>query len=324
MLGGVGTQERDCNAMDVERSTATLVSIPWRGHSIDALLHRPESGAEPCSGGLGVLRLHGLLGNLLDETEHFLPQRLASAGYASLTINTLLANLGLFFGFGIFSNTLDQIRAACEFLAGEGFRRIVIAGHGLGGCLAIRYAADPEAHPAGTEIVGIVAIATPYSMPKMVRRRWERFGSRPTYDEVLRRSERVCGRTSEPSPSGDEIVVVQRAHGDTSLPEHAEVYTLRTWWSLAGPEAHDAEPYRHIGNVRLPILLLQGRNDTVIESRRGEDLGEVARNAGNDAVTEVLLDGDHAFHGQHDALSHCIAGWLRGALPGRTPTRSEP
>jgi pimeloyl-ACP methyl ester carboxylesterase len=300
----------DREARHVERSAATLVSIPWRGHAIDALLHHPASGAAGCADQVVVLRLHGLLGNLLDDTEHFLPQQLAAAGYASLTINTLLANLGLFFGFGIFSNTLEQIHAACEFLGRAGHRRIVLAGHGLGGCMAIRYAADRDAAPAGTEIVGVIAVATPYSMPGTVRRRWERFGSRPTYDEVLRR----CRDRSGSSLEDDEIFVVQRAHGATSLPEHAEVYTLRTWWSLAGPEARDAEPHRHIGNVRLPILLVQGENDTVVEPRPGEDLAAVAREAGNDAVTELVIDADHAFRGRHAALSDGIVGWLRGAL----------
>jgi len=32
-----------------------------------------------------VLRLHGDLGNLLNETEHFLPKALAERGYASIT-----------------------------------------------------------------------------------------------------------------------------------------------------------------------------------------------------------------------------------------------
>jgi dienelactone hydrolase len=314
----------DRDALDVERSAATLVSIPWRGHVIDALLHHPASGAEPIADRVVVLRLHGLLGNLLDDTEHFLPQRLASAGYASLTINTLLANLGLFFGFGIFSNTLEQIRAARDFLGRAGYRRIVIAGHGLGGCMAIRYAADCEPARAGTEIVGVIAVATPYSMPDTVRRRWERFGSRPTYDEVLRRGERVCRQRSGPSPADDEIIVVERAHGETSLPEHADVYTLRTWWSLAGPEAHDAEPHRHIGNVRVPILLVQAGNDTVIESRPGEDLGTVARNAGNEAAVEVILDADHAFHGRHAALSDSIVAWLGATLPTARTRGTEP
>ncbi len=108
----------------------------------------------------------------IQPKEHFLPYRLAEAGYPSLTMNTLLANLGLFFGFGVFADTMVQIDAACEFLKQRGYPRIVIAGHGLGGCIAIRYATSSRGASYNSAIVGVIAIATPYSMPDMVRRRW--------------------------------------------------------------------------------------------------------------------------------------------------------
>ena len=117
--------------MDVEYCSGTLVAIPCQGHTIDALLYHPEAPAAQRGNTPVVLRLHGLLGNLLDETEHFLPYRLAQAGHPSLTMNTLLANLGLFFGFGVLTNTMVQIDTACEFLKQQGYQRIVIAGHGL-------------------------------------------------------------------------------------------------------------------------------------------------------------------------------------------------
>jgi pimeloyl-ACP methyl ester carboxylesterase len=292
--------------MDVERFRATLAAIPCGGHTLDAVLWESRgAGQRPA-----VLRLHGLLGNLLDETEHFLPDRLAEAGYASLTMNTALANLGLFFGFGLYSDSLAQIRAGCEFLRQRGHRQVVVAGHGVGGCMAIRYAAALPAAVVDPAVVGIAAIATPYSLPDMVRRRWERFGSQPTYDEMRRRAEAAV--RGDPPPATDEMVAVYRAHGETLRPEHTEVYTLRTWWALAGPEADDARPHRHIGLVRMPILLVHGERDAVIEARPGEDLGALARAAGNAAVTQVVLDTDHAFTDQHDALARAVVSWLDG------------
>jgi pimeloyl-ACP methyl ester carboxylesterase len=290
--------------MDIERYPATLVAIPCRGHTIDGVLwNTARAGRAPA-----VLRLHGLLGNLLDETEHFLPRRLAEAGYPSLTINTALANLGVFFGFGLFPDSLAQVRAGCEFLWQRGHRRIVVAGHGVGGCMAIRYTAALPGTASDAGVVGVVAIATPYSFPETVRRRWERFGSQPTYDEMQRRAEAMV--RSDLPPAADEMVAVYRAHGDTLRPEHTEVYTLRTWWALAGPRADDARTHRHIGSVRVPILLVHGRRDEVIEPRPGEDLGAVARAARNPAVTEVVLDADHAFTDQHEALGRTVVAWL--------------
>ncbi len=208
-------------AVDIERFPATLVAIPCQGHTVDGALWEPVGvGRAPA-----VLRLHGLLGNLLDETEHFLPLRLAEAGYPSLTINTSLANLGLFFGFGLFADSLVQVRAGCEFLRQCGHRRIVLAGHGVGGCMAIRYAAALPGVAPDQGVVGVAAIATPYSLPETVRRRWERFGSQPTYDEMRQRAEAVVRRDG--SPAGDEMIAVYRAHGETLRPEHTEVWLGR-------------------------------------------------------------------------------------------------
>ena len=148
-------------------------------------------------------------------------------------------------------------------------------------------------------------------MPDTVRRRWQRFGSQPTYREVHQRAERFVRPPPGTTPAQDEIIVVYRAHGNTFSPEHTELYTLRTWWALAGPEADDAKSYRHIGHIGVPALLVQGSKDAVIEPQDGEDLRAVAQNAGNCGVTQVVLEADHTFTGQHDALGQCVATWLR-------------
>ena len=70
-----------------------------------------------------IVRLHGILGNLLDETEHFLPVELALRGYSSINMNTLLANLGLFYGFGVIDQVIPQIDAVCDFLRELGFKK---------------------------------------------------------------------------------------------------------------------------------------------------------------------------------------------------------
>ena len=257
-----------------------------------------------------ILRLHGILGNLLDDTEHLLPGLLAAAGYSSLTMNTLLANLGLFFGFGVFDDAIQQIDAGCRFLRQIGFQKIVVAGHGLGGCMAIRYGAlanDPAKH---ADIVGIIAVATPYAMPQTIRRRWERFGSEPSYDDVHQRTQRLCEVSPENRLTGDEIVVVKRAHGYTTRPEHTDIYTLRTWRTLAGPEATGAEVYRHIGQIRRPLLLVHGTQDELIEQGEFDDLCRLASRSGNSEVTAIQLDANHTFNGKHQELAQCIIHWL--------------
>jgi len=294
--------------MDVEYCAGTVVCIPLGEHKIDALF-RPA--ADP---GLYrrdtpvVLRLHGVLGNLLDETEHFLPKALAERGYASITMNTALANLGLFYGFGVFDDVIPQIEAVCDYLRAADFTRIILAGHGLGAAMAVRYAAASN-HLASKPrpVQGLVAIAAPYSLPETIRRRWERFGAEPGYEEVHLRARQAIDGGRWPQ---DQTIVIRRAHGPSRRPEHAEIYTLKTWWALAGPEAVGPKVYQHIGEVAVPLLLVSGREDEIVAAQEGEDLSRVARSAGNPDVTHVVLDANHRFDGKHKELSDTIVQWL--------------
>ena len=297
--------------MHVERCSGTIISIPFQQHKVDALFHHIVSHEEHARDKPIILRLHGVLGNLLDETEHDLPQCLAQEGYSSLTINTLLANLGLFFGYGIFDDTMPQIDAACDYLRDLGRQKIVIAGHGLGGCMAIRYGArrsDPARFP---NIQGIIAIATAYSLPDTIRRRWNRFDSDPSYEEMYQRAKRVGAPEPGNEEASDETIVVQKAHGPTTLPKDSEIYTLKTWWGLAGPEAEGPKAYKHIGGIRVPILLVHGKKDDMITQDEAESLGKMATQAGNPDVTVTHLNAGHTFEGNHEELGKSIVDWLR-------------
>ena len=296
--------------MEKEHCSGTIISIPCDGHTISALFYHRLSHADHVRNKPVIVRLHGIMGNLLDDTEHFLPAALASEGYSSLTMNTLLANLGLFYGFGIFDDVMPQIDAACDFLRNLGFKKIVIAGHGLGGCMAIRYGAlrsDPVKYP---DIAGVIAIATPYSMPETVRRRWDMFGSEPSYEEVYERAKRVCRPGPGEEPGEDRTILIRKAHGGTNLPEHTEAYTLKTWWALAGPEEEGAKPFKHIGRIRRPVLIVRAANDEIIGRGESGDLGLVARKAGNEDVEVFRLDCGHDFGGKHDELGKLIVRWL--------------
>jgi pimeloyl-ACP methyl ester carboxylesterase len=299
------------NVSDIEEYPGTIISIPFNSHKIDALHYHIDTHSNHREHKPVIVRLHGILGNLLDETEHYLPSRLADKDFSSVTMNTLLANLGLFFGFGIFDDAIPQIDAVCDYLRRVGYKKIIIAGHGLGGCIALRYCAlrsDIERYP---DLSGAIAIATPFSMPDTTRRRWERFGSQPGYDEVYERARRTFYLDDKKERVHDETIIVKKAHGPTSLPEHTEIYTLKTWWALAGPEAEGAKAYKQVGKVKhAPILLIHASMDEIIEGRESEDLCEIAKRSGNKDVTHVSIDANHSFDGKHEELAQTIIEWL--------------
>ena len=299
------------NLNDIDGYSGTIISIPFNSHKIDAVHYHIDTHSNHIKHKPVIVRLHGILGNLLDETEHYLPSILADHDFSSVTMNTLLANLGLFFGFGIFDDAIPQIDAVCEYLKHVGYKKVIIAGHGLGGCMALRYCAlrnDTQTYP---DLSGAIGIATPFSMPDTIRRRWERFGSEPSYDEVYEKAKRIVEPGSNVGYPNDETIIVKRAHGPTNLPEHTEIYTLKTWWALAGPEAKGAMAYKQIVKIKdIPVLLVHASNDEMIGARESEDLCEIAKSNGNKDVTHVKIDANHAFDGKHDELAQEIIKWL--------------
>lgn len=299
--------------MQIEQCSGAIITIPWKRHKIDALYYHLLTHEEHFERRPVILRLHGLLGNLLDDTEHFLPQELARHGYSSLTMNTLLANLGLFFGFGIFEDTVSQIDAVFEFLAEVGVKSVVISGHGLGGCMAIRYGAARCARgddTPGPALSGVIAIATPSSYPDTIRRRWDTYGSDPTYEQIAERAGKLFSPVPGETPISDETIVIKRAHGPTMKPEHTEIYTLKTWWALAGPQADGSRTIRHIRGISVPLLLINGTKDDRVLPEEADHLAGLVRDAGNPDVTVVSLDANHTFLGQHGALGRTIVDWL--------------
>jgi dienelactone hydrolase len=296
--------------MDIEYCSGTIIPIPVQHHKVDAVFRHIVTHKEHVENKPVLIRLHGMLGNLLDETEHYRPHILAQEGYSSLTMNTVLANLGLFYGFGIFDDVMPQIDAACDFLRGLGFKKLVISGYGLGACMAIRYGAlrtDAAQYP---DLLGIIAKAAPYSLPDTIRRRGEEFGSEPSYAEIYQRAKRIFKPEPQEEPAQDETIIVRKAHGTSYLPVHTDFYTLKTWWAMAGPEAEGTRNYQHIGGIKVPLLLLQGRQDTFVRPQDMADLAQIAREAGNDDVSQHYVDADHKFFGKHAELGQLIIQWL--------------
>lgn len=295
-----------------------LISIPFGHSKIDALFYRSLLGSGPVKEPV-IIHIHGFLGNFLEGSQRYLPPIFAEAGYSSLSINTRMATFGLFFGYGIIDDTIPQIDSAIVYLKSLGYSRIILSGYSLGSSIALRYASlrnDPRQFPS---LKGVIALSTPYSTADTIRNRWNRWGSNPSYDEIYRRVK----ETLKPDPyssNEDRTVIIYKARGSTLNPEHTELYTYKTWWHLAGPEAESSKTYRQIRNVKLPILLIQGREDIELGPGEADDLAGIARNSGNRDVSVVYLDADHNFDGKEEELGEVIKNWLGGRFAHKQNT----
>ena len=250
------------------------------------LMKEPESDAPKYNKPV-VLIIHGLLGHFLARgTPRLLPHALLDRDLWSLSINTRLASAGQIAGKGIFDDTVHDLEAAVDFLTQEGFQRIVMLGYSLGASMVVHWAAN-HGHP---NVEALVLEGVHYSIPDAQKRRLAKWGSSPTYEEVYERAKVVLGKDPYHSPN-DETFVIYRASGPSTKPIHDELFTYKSWWHMMGPHAHAAMTHRHIEKVKVPMLLLRGEHDPLVEQWEPEALAQLARAAGNQEVRVRQIQG---------------------------------
>lgn len=255
-----------------------------------------------------IIEVHGLLGNFLARgTPRLLPQALRERDISSFSINTRLAFAGQINGRGIFDETIHDIDAAVDFLTQEGFHHIFILGYSLGASMVLHWAG----HRHVPHVKGLILEGTHYAIPDTQRKRLAKWESTPSYEELYAQAKSILGE--DPSHSEhDEMVVIYQARGPTRSPLHDEIFTYKTWWHMMGPEAYSAMAYKQISRVTLPMLLLRGEHDPLIEAWEAEALQHIAHEAGNTFVSiKEIPRAGHDCMENPDAMLQEILNLLR-------------
>jgi dienelactone hydrolase len=254
----------------------------------DAMLFEPKGARRTAQ---ACLVVHGAVGNYLQGFPRRLSFGLARRGHAVLSINTRMANYGALFGGGLLHRTPADIDAGVDALRRRGYKRIVLCGYSMGATMATHY----QATVRPPEVRALCTFAHPWSLPDSLRRRWERFGARPSYDIVAERVRAALGDDPE-DPANDRIMVVHRSQGPSERPEHTELWTYSTWWFSRGPEADTACSWRWIDRVGVPVALIQAGADPLIGDDEASRLAELARVSGvRPVIVRVIPGANHVF-----------------------------
>lgn len=251
-----------------------------------------------------LLQIHGLLGHFLARgTPRLLPHALLAHGFNSLSINTRLASVGQMTGQGIFDDTINDIDAAMELLTQEGFQNIYILGYSLGAGMVVHWAAKRQ-HPL---VKGLILEGAGFSLPDSRRKRWEKWRSSPTYAEVYERAKAILGADPYRAPY-DEVFVVYQCSGPSREPIDSEIYTYKTWWFMIGPEAHNAMTHKHIAKVNVPMLLLRGEHDPLVEPWETEALAQIIQEAGRTKfnVRQISKAGHDCMENSEEMLREIV------------------
>lgn len=242
-----------------------------------------------------LLQIHGLLGHFLARgTPRLLPHALLEKGFSSMSINTRLASAGQINGQGIFDDTIKDIDAAIDFLKHLNYKNIFILGYSLGAAMLVNWAANRH----DKAVKGIILEGGHYSIPDSWKKDFGKWKSKPSYEEIYKKAKSILGKDPYNSPN-DETFVVYQSRGPSKEPLNSEIFTYKTWWFMSGPEAYNAMSYRQIGKIKLPILMIRGMHDFLVEDWEPEALAEIACESGNKDVKIVDIP-----EARHDCMEN--------------------
>lgn len=282
-----------------------VVSETEDGKRWDGMVFLPRVGQERRRR-LAVLVVHGSLGNYVSGVPRRVAFALSHAGFTVMTTNTRMANYGVIFGEGLMHRTPLDIDAALRVLRRRGFRRIVLLGFSLGATMVTHY----QALRRPLDVVGLCTLAHPASLPSALRLRWSHYGAAPGYEEVVERAHLLLAPDYE-SARNDRIFLVRRGRGFGDRPLDGEIWTFRSWWFSRGPRAPHAESRLRVGEVTVPLALIQAGDDELVHESEGGQLETLARQGDCPSVfLHTVLDADHVFTGCDEELADAVISWL--------------
>jgi dienelactone hydrolase len=288
---------------DRELRTEPLELDTEDGKRWDAMLFEPKGVRRDAP---AAVMVHGSVGNYLGGFPRRVSFGLAERGHVVLSINTRMANYGAIFGGGVFHQTPMDIAAGVEALRRRGYQRIVLCGYSMGATMVSYY----QATIGAPEVEALCTFAHPHSLPASLRRRWDRFGARPSYDVVTERVQAALGEEPERSP-GDRIIVVRRSGGPTDNPEDTEVWAYSSWWFSRGPKADAARSWRWMDRVGVPVCFIQAGDDPLVGAGEAPRLAALVRQSGVTLTVIHTIEGaDHVFNRRESEAAAAASDFL--------------
>lgn len=184
--------------------------------------------------------------------------------------------------------------SALDFQAGQrwlrerGHRRIVLAGHSLGGLKA----AYTQAHHPGEDVVALAMFSSPRLPDEKV---WDW----AAHEQLLER----C-REMEAQGRGDELMHVDMP---TNTPAMKGLMCHRTYINKYGPDAATTA-LRYAERICVPTFLLAGEHEQP-QLSFSIDMEQALVNARS--VRRVMVKGcDHVYTGRHEQVADAANKWL--------------
>lgn len=282
LLGRAGAQEIRTELITLRTSD---------GVELAAAVYTP-----PVAPRAAVVSVHGYAGSFYSGVQAHFPRALARSGYLVVVPNMRDHDRGP--KTARFEESALDIAAAVDEAASRGPGPVILHGQSMGTnrvCYYLAERADPR-------VVALVLTAGPGDLFEWNVRVFGREAAQRTLAEAQRRIAEGRGR---------ELMLVDLG------PLGQALYSADHLVSLRGPDTR-SNPYRNLAAVRVPVLIVQGTADPLVDREHvPERLRASARAAPR--VDVLMIDGaDHAFSRHRAELADAVIGWLGKVLGAAT------
>ncbi len=258
------------------------------GATLHGALHWPEGAVRG-----GVVSVHGYGGNFYSGVQAYLPRGLARRGFAVLALNSRDHDLGP--KTSLFEANRLDLATAVEEMARRAPGPLVLHGQSMGTNRVLYYLAET----GDPRIRGVILTAGPGNLFEWNVRLFGRDRAQAVLDDATKLVAEGKGR---------EMMLVDLG------PLGKALYSAEHLVSLRAPESR-SDPYRNIARVTVPVLIVQGTSDPLVDHPAIlPRLRQAATRAPR--VDVVPVDGaDHAFSRHQADLVEAIARWLGDVFP---------
>lgn len=285
----IGLLASAASAQPAAVSTELIRLTTPDGAETAGLVHTPVGRAARG----GVALIHGYASNFYSDSTGHLSRGLAERGFTTLAINMRDHDAGP--KTTLFEENRWDVQAAVDELTRRGVAPLAIVGSSLGTNRVLYYLAETR----DPRIRALVLVAGPGNAFEWNVRVFGRERATATLEEAQRLQ--AAGR-------GKELMLVDLG------PLGKALYSADHLVSLRGPQTK-SDPFRNIAQVTVPILLVYGTGDRLVDLEVGRRLKAAARQAARADLLEIE-GADHVFSKHQDELASIVERWL-GTVLGR-------
>jgi len=257
------------------------------GVKLTGVMRRPSTSRYQA----GIVLIHGYSGNFYSSIMEFLPEALTDRDFCTLAVN--MRDHDRVPKKNLFEDNRHDIAAAVAEMERRGCSPIFLYGHSMGTNRVLYYQAATE----DPRIAGMILTGPPGNLYE-----WNvRIFGQDAAAQLLRRAQEL-----KTAGKGNEWMLINLG------PLGKTLYTANHLVSLRGPETF-SDPYKNIGRISLPILIVHGLADRLADPVVADRLSSHA-GAGSKVKVVKVAGAGHGFRGHQQELADTTYNWLHKQL----------